>query len=197
MKKVLLSIAIVAAGLFVASCGNNSGEGKAAFATDTLTFNKYKWYTWTVIAPKDKGYKIVEEKPENLKDVAGNNLAYLVGDKVVIAICDFDSKSLEEWKGLIQKNGLEKEKQGLEDTKIAGRNAFRYPSLIGDSELKKFGYIYYVDFKDFSEAGYGGYNNFNMSIYSADGQPDKIDEVLKDEEVQFILDNMTVTPKNE
>ena len=163
MKKSFFSFAILAASLLMVSCGNTSnGSNGPAFA---------------------------KTKPEALAEVAGSNMFYVVGDKVVIAVNDFDSKTIDEWKGIIQTNGLEKEKQGIADTKIAGRTAFRYPSLMGDSELKKYGY------KDFSEAGLGGYNNFMMTVYPADGQPETIDGLLEDEEVKFLLDNMIVTPK--
>lgn len=196
MKKSFFSFAILAASLLMVSCGNTSnGSNGPAFATDTLTYSEYKWFDMTVVVPQGKGYEFTTTKPEALAEVAGSNMFYVVGDKVVIAVNDFDSKTIDEWKEIIQTNGLEKEKQGIADAKIAGRTAFRYPSLMGDSELKKYGYIYYVDFKDFSEAGLGGYNNFMMTVYPADGQPETIDGLLEDEEVKFLLDNMIVTPK--
>ena len=50
---------------------------------------------------------------------------------------------------------------------------------------------------DFSDHQDEGYKSFWLRIYPADGQPEKIAELLKDEEVKFILDNMKFTPKNE
>lgn len=195
MKKVLFSIAIVAAGLFIASCGNNVGKG--TIQTDTLTYNQYKWFDWIALVPQGKGFQLTQDMPESLKEVTSTKLGYLVTDKVVIELEDFDGKTLDEWKALITKNSPEKVVNGIQDTKIVGRNAFMYPCMMGGSELQKYGYSYYVDFKDFSEAGYGGYKVFSMTIYPADGQPEKIDEVINDEEVKFILDNMTITPKND
>ncbi len=198
MKKFLLSIAIVAAGLFVASCGNKGGATAAdntEFATDTLTFDDYKWFTWKAIVPEGKGYKMVpgSELPEVLRDYSNDGIQYLVGDKVLVYVGDFYDKSLDGWKT----NSSYKPEE-LEETKIAGRNALRARSIESDGQTTKFwGYTYYVDSSDFGAAGYEHYKSFTFSVYSADGKYDVIDSVLADEQVQFILDNMTVTPKSE
>lgn len=196
MKKTFFSFTILAACLVMTSCGGTSnGSNEPAFATDTLTYSEYNWFDWTVVVPQGKGYEITTTKPEALAEVACDNMFYIVGGKVVIAVNDFDGKTIDEWKQKIQTNGLEKEKQGIADATFAGRAAFRYPYLLGGSELKKYGYNYFVDFKDFSEAGYGGYNDFQVIVFAADGQPETIDALLEDEEVKYIMDNMVVTPK--
>ena len=195
VKEAVCSIAIMAASLFIVSCGNASSSNEPEFATDSLTYDKYSWFTWKAMVPQGKGYVFSEEMPETLKEIASTHLGFLVGDKVVINFCDFEAETLEEEKAIIMNNALEKEKKGIKDTKIAGRNAFMVPYLLGGSELTLYGYTFYVDFKDFSEGGFGGSNIFYMTVYPADGQADKIDELLNDEEVKFVLDNMTITPK--
>lgn len=201
MKKSIFMIAVLGLMTF-AACGNKSGNNgenaEATIATDTLVFSEYKWYDWTALVPQGKGYQFTEERPAALAEITSDNECYLVGGKAVIIMNDFDGKTIDEWKAIAEKNWIKKQVEGLVETKIAGRAALRYPTYQGDgTDLKKFGYVYYVDFKDFSEAGFGGYNSFTISIYPADGQPEKIDEVIDDEEVKFILDNMTITPKND
>ena len=201
MKKSIFMIAVLGLMTF-AACGNKSGNngenGETSFATDTLVFSKFKWFDWTALVPQGKGYQFTEERPAALAEVTGANLCYLVGGKAVIIVNDFESKTLDEWKATAEKNWIKKEVEGLVETKVAGRAALRYPTFQGDgTDLKKYGYVYYIDFKDFSEAGLGGYNSFTISIYPADGQPEKIDEMIDDEEVKFILDNMVITPKND
>ena len=196
MKKALFCFAIVAASMLMFSCGNTGNNNGPSFATDSLTYDHYSWFTLKASVPQGKGYVITEDQPKAIADVAVSSMFYIVGDKVVIAINDFDSYTIAERKELLQKNGLEKEKQGIEDVKVAGRNAFRWPyMLLEGNELTKYGYYYEIDFSEYSQAGWGGYNMFEMIVYPADGQPNKIDDLLNDEEVKYILDNLVFTPR--
>jgi hypothetical protein len=197
MKKVLFSIAIVAAVIAMASCGNKSGNSaeEAAIKADTLTFDEYKWFTWTAFVPQQKGYQITQQLPEAVKDFHySSDITYLVGDKVMVAVEDFDSKTLDEWKAKVSAPDYSGTIDGFTDDNIAGRKALRYELKVGGSTLQLIGYGYLVDFSDNQD---GGYKCFWLRVYPADGQPEKIAELLKDEEVKFILDNMKVTPKNE
>ena len=200
MKKSFLMI-VAAAGLMIfAACGNKSGNtsdtGEAAFAADTLTFDEYKWFTWTIPVPQGKGYELTTSLPEQLKDFhSSTDIMNLLGDKVLVVMGDFEGKSLDDWKTLVNSSDYTGSLKGLElqDVKVAGRNAIRYKLESGGSELQHDGYGYIVDFTDFPD----GYKCFYLSVYAADGQPNKIEELMNDEEVKFILDNMTVTPKND
>ena len=198
MKKSILMI-VAAVGLMIfAACGNKSGNNsEAAFATDTLTLDEYKWFTWTIPVPQGKGYELTTSLPEQLKDFySSTDIMNLLGDKVLVVLGDFEGKSLDDWKALVNSSDYTGSLKGkeLQDVKVGGRNAIRFKLESGGSELQHDGYGYLVDFTDYTG---GGYKCFNLSVYPADGQPNKIEELMNDEEVKFILDNMTVTPKND
>ena len=196
MKKVLFSIAIMAiAAIGMVSCGNN-GKSEPSFATDSVKCDSYKWFTWTAQVPQGKGYAISETKPEALKDF-GSGMVLLAGDKVVVCLDDFEDKSLEEWKTLVNKpdyTGTLK-KDEMKETEIAGRKALSFPIKVGGSKLELYGYNYFLDCTDFAQSGYENYKSIQSSVLPADGQPEKIDQVLQDEEVKYILDNMKFTAK--
>lgn len=186
MKKVLFSLAIVAAGLLMVSCGGKK------IAAEKLTYDDYNWFSWSASVPKDKGYSFAESRPESLAELTDSKLGYLIGDKVVVELIDFDSRSLDEWRPIITDSWPEKVVSGMKDVKVAGNDAIRIPYMIGGSTLVLYGYSYYVAAK-----GFDSYKSVQINVYPLDGQPDKIADLIEDAEVKYVLSNMCFAPKDE